>query len=160
MTKDKIISFIDFFYPPFKRLMPLQTFRYGLCGGTNTVLGLAVFTFFHEMVFKGKVFDFDFFALKPHTASNTISFIVTLFVGFLLMKYVVFEESNLRGRIQFFRYCVSAGVNFIISTVLLKLFVEVLKLNAIFSQIVIICIIIVISYISQKHFTFKIKRTN
>ena len=93
MPKDKIIAFIDSFYPLFKKLMPLQTFRYAVCGGSNTVLGLTVFTFFHEVVFKGKVFEFNFFALKPHTASNTISFIVTLIVGFLLLKYVVFAES-------------------------------------------------------------------
>ena len=158
MPKDKIIAFIDFFYPLFKKLMPLQTFRYAVCGGSNTVLGLTVFTFFHEVVFKGKVFDFNFFALKPHTASNTISFIVTLIVGFLLLKYVVFAESKLRGRIQFFRYCLSAGVNFVLSTLLLKLFVEVLKLNAVFSQVIITGIIIIISYLSQKHFTFKVKQ--
>jgi len=95
--------------------------------------------------------------MKPHTASNTISFIITVIVGFLLMKYIVFVDSNLRGRIQFFRYFVAAVVNYLISTLLLKLFVEVLQLNAIFSQVVITIIIIVISYLSQKHFSFKVK---
>jgi len=140
--------------------MPEQTFRYAVCGGSNTVLGLAVFSFFHEIVFKGRVFHFDAFAMKPHTASNTISFIITLIVGFLLMKYIVFVDSNLRGRIQFVRYFLSAVVNFLISTSLLKLFVEVLQLNAIFSQVVITAIIIVISYLSQKHFTFRVKQTD
>jgi putative flippase GtrA len=160
MPKDKIIAFIDFFYPPFKKFMPEQTFRYAACGGSNTLLGLAVFSFFHEIVFRGRIFYFDFFALKPHTASNTISFIITLVAGFLMMKYIVFTDSNLRGRIQFFRYFLSAVFNFVISTLLLKLFVEVLNLHAVFSQVVITCIIIVISYLSQKHFSFKVKQEN
>ncbi len=158
MAKDTIISLIDFFYPPFRRLMPLQTFRYAVCGGGNTVLGLAVFTFFHEVVFKGKIFDFGFFALKPHTASNTISFMVVLAVGFLLMKYVVFVDSNLRGHIQFMRYFLSSMFNFFLGTLLLKLFVEVLQMNAVLSQVIITAIVIVISYLSQKHFTFKVKQ--
>ncbi len=158
MPKDWIISIIDFFYPPFRRFIPLQTFRYAVCGGANTVLGLSVFTIFHEVIFKGKIFDLGFYALKPHTASNTISFIVVLIVGFLLMKYVVFVDSNLRGRIQFMRYFLSSMFNFFLGTLLLKLFVEVLNLNAVFSQIIITAIVIVISYLSQKHFTFKVKQ--
>lgn len=157
MPKDKIISLIDFFYPPFKRLMPLQTFRYAACGGGNTVLGIVVFVVFHEYVFKGKVFDFGFYAMKAHTASNIVSFTITLLVGFLLMKYVVFTGSNLKGRIQLFRYTLSSVINLIISTLLLKLFVEVLYINAIVAQLITTVIVIAIAYLSQKHFTFKIK---
>ena len=43
MPKDRIIAFIDFFYPPFRKLMPEQTFRYAACGGANTVLGLTIY---------------------------------------------------------------------------------------------------------------------
>lgn len=157
MPKDKIISLIDFFYPPFKKLMPLQTFRYAACGGGNTLLGIAVFFVFHEYVFKGKIFYFKFYALEAHTASNIISFIITLLVGFLLMKYVVFVDSNLKGRIQLFRYTVSSIISLIISTLLLKLFVERFGMNAIVAQLITTVIVIVIAYLSQKHFTFKIK---
>ncbi len=157
MPKDKIIAFIDFFYPPFKKLMPEQTFRYAACGGGNTLLGIAVFFVFHEYVFKGKMFDFGFYAMKAHTASNIVSFVVTLLVGFILMKYVVFVDSNLKGRIQLFRYTVTSVINLIISTLLLKLFVEQLGLNAIVAQLITTAIVIVIAYLSQKHFTFRIK---
>lgn len=138
--------------------MPEQTFRYAACGGGNTVLGIAVFFVFHEYVFKGKVFDFGFYAMKAHTASNIVSFTVTLLVGFALMKYVVFVDSNLKGRIQLFRYTVSSFINLFISTLLLKLFVEQLHLDAIIAQLITTVIVIVISYVSQKHFTFRIKQ--
>lgn len=157
MPKDKIIAFIDFFYPPFKKFMPEQTFRYAACGGGNTLLGIAVFFVFHEYVFKGKSFDFGFYAMKAHTASNMVSFTVTLLAGFLLMKYVVFVDSNLKGRIQLFRYTVSSVINLFISTLLLKLFVEQFGINAIVAQLIATAIVIVIAYLSQKHFTFRIK---
>ena len=33
-----LTTVIDFFYPPFRRFMPLELFRYGCCGGLNLVL--------------------------------------------------------------------------------------------------------------------------
>lgn len=157
MPKDKIIRFIDFFYPPFRKFMPEQTFRYAACGGANTVLGLAIYFVFYQFVFKGEDFDFGFYAFKPHIAALFVSFCINFIVGFLLMKYVVFVDSNLRGRIQLLRYFLSFAFNLVINYGLLKLFVEVLGMNALLSQLITTCIVILISYLSQKHFTFKVK---
>ena len=41
--RKKIIAFIDFFYPPFKKIMPEQTFRYAVCGGSNMTPGYLSF---------------------------------------------------------------------------------------------------------------------
>ncbi|MDB5144378.1 MAG: GtrA-like protein, partial [Mucilaginibacter sp.] len=38
-----ILSLIDLFYSPFKKIMPLQTFRYAACGGVNTLLDISLF---------------------------------------------------------------------------------------------------------------------
>jgi len=160
MPKDRIIQFIDLFYPPFRRFMPEQTFRYAACGGANTVLGLAVYFIFYQYIFKGEVFDFGFFAFKPHIAALLVSFCINFIVGFLLMKYVVFVDSNLRGRIQLLRYFLSFAFNLVINYGLLKLFVEVWGMNALVSQLITTCIVILISYLSQKHFTFKVKPEN
>ncbi len=160
MPKDRIIQFIDLFYPPFRRFMPEQTFRYAACGGANTVLGLAVYFIFYQYIFKGEVFDFGFFAFKPHIAALLVSFCINFIVGFLLMKYVVFVDSNLRGRIQLLRYFLSFAFNLVINYGLLKLFVEVWEMNALVSQLITTCIVILISYLSQKHFTFKVKPEN
>ena len=74
------------------------------------------------------------------------------------MKFVVFVDSNLKGRIQLFRYFLSFVFNLTLNYCLLKLFVEVLHWDAILSQFITTCIIVLISYLSQKHFTFKIKK--
>lgn len=158
MAKDKIIQFIDFFYPPFRRLMPEQTFRYAVCGGANTVLGLALFKFLLVYVFKYENVELGFYTLKPHNAALFISFCVNFIVGFLLMRYVVFVDSNLRKRIQLFRYGLSFLLNLTLNYFILKIFVEVFGWWPFLSQCITTVIIVTISYLSQKHFSFRTKR--
>ena len=158
MPKEKIIAFIDIFYPPFRKLMPEQTFRYAVCGGSNTVLGLAVYSIAFEYIFKQQNFVLGFFTFKPHNAALFLAFCINFIVGFLLMKFVVFVDSNLKGRIQLVRYFLSFAFNLVLNYFILKLFVEVLFMNALFSQFITTCIVIAISYLSQRHFSFKVKK--
>lgn len=153
-----IHSILDVFYPPFRKFMPLQTFRYAACGGINTILGLTVYFIGYRFVFEKQVFDFGFFAFKPHVAALFLSFIVSFSVGFLLNKFVVFTSSNLRGRIQLMRYGITFVINLVINYLLLKLFVEVFLWKAMVSQIITTVIIVTISYLSQKHFSFSSKK--
>jgi putative flippase GtrA len=157
MAKNSIISLIDFFYPPFKRWMPEQTFRYAACGGANTVLGLVLFKVLLVYVFRFQNVELDFYTLKPHNAALFISCFVNFVVGFLLMKYVVFVDSDLKGRIQLFRYGLSFLFNLTLNYFILKVFVEVFGWWPFLSQCITTCIIITISYLSQKHFSFKTK---
>ena len=157
MPKATVIAFIDFFYPPFRKLMPEQTFRYAFCGGANTVLGLAIYFISYVYIFKKENLDLGFYAFKPHMASLFVSFCINFAVGFLLMKYVVFVDSNLKGRIQLVRYFLSFAINLVLNYFLLKLFVELLYMNVLISQFITTCIVVTLSYISQRHFTFRVK---
>jgi putative flippase GtrA len=150
-----LTAYIDFFYPPFKKLMPLQTFRYASCGGGNTLLGLSLFYILHHFAFSNENVDAGFMVFESYSAALFISFVVTFVVGFLLNKYVVFTSSNLRGRIQLVRYFLSFFINLIINYFLLKMFVEYLNMEAFLSQVITTTIIVSISYLTQKHFTFK-----
>ncbi len=158
MPKDKIISFIDFFYPPFRKFMPEQTFRYAACGGANTLLGLILFKILLVYVFKLQNVELGFYTLKPHNAALFITFCVNFLVGFILMKYVVFVDSFLKGRIQLFRYLLSFLLNLTLNYFILKVFVEVFGWWPFLSQCITTAIIITISYLSQKHFSFKTRR--
>ena len=159
MPKKLIISFLDFFYTPFGRIMPMQTFRYAACGGLNTLLGLLIYSVSYKFIFKEHDFNFGIYAFKPHIASLIVAFLVNFPVGFLLMKYIVFADSNLRGRIQLFRYFFVFASNLFLNYVLLKVLVEYLYLNAILAQIISLAVVIIISYLLQRHFTFKIEST-
>ena len=100
MPKKEIIAFIDFFYPPFRKLIPLQTFRYAACGGANTVLDIFVFFLAYNYILHKQVLQLGFIAFKPHIAAFIISFLISFPTGFMLMRHVVFPGSVLHGRIQ------------------------------------------------------------
>lgn len=137
--------------------MPLQTFRYAACGAFNTVMGLLVYDVMLFWVLRSQNIDLGFFMFRPHTASLVVACSYTYIAGFLFSKYVVFEQSNLRGRIQLFRYTLTFSFNFLLNFLLLKLLVDVLDWNPSLSQKIITVIVITVNYLSQKHFTFKSK---
>lgn len=136
--------------------MPLQTFRYAVCGGANTLIGLSIYFISYQYIFQRQVFDFDFFAFKPHIAALFLSSCLTFVIGFLLNKYVVFITSNLRGRIQFFRYFLSFAFNVLINYLMLKLLVDIFHWDVLLSQFLTTCLVITTSYLSQKHFSFRV----
>ncbi|MEX1203011.1 MAG: GtrA family protein [Ferruginibacter sp.] len=156
--KELITRFIDFFYPPFRKMMPAQTFRYAACGGGNAVFGLFTYFIGYQYIFDGLVFDLGFYAFKPHTAAVLLSSFITFLIGFILNRYIVFVESNLRGRIQLFRYFLTFTFNLLVNIVLLKLLVEVLDIHPFISQMITILIVIAISYLTQRHFTFRVNK--
>ena len=157
MPKDRIIQFIDFFYPPFRRLMPLQTFRYAVCGGSNTLLGLFIYTVSYKYVLRERILNLGFYAFKPHIAALFISFCINFPIGFLLMKFVVFHDSTIRGRIQLFRYFLIFISSLFINYWFLKLLVEVLHVYAVGAQIITTTLIVLFSYIMQRHYSFRKK---
>src|SRR5579872_3821264 len=93
--KRRIIGFIDFFYPPFSRVMPLQTFRYAACGGSNTLLDIFMYWFSFHFILREQIVHLGFISISPYIASFILSFCVSFPTGFLLMRNVVFTESTL-----------------------------------------------------------------
>ena len=114
-ARDFVLPIIDFFYPPFKKLMNLQTFRYAAAGGGNTLLGLIIYTISYKYIFGEEMFDFGFYAFKGHIAALLASFIISFPLGFFLSKYVVFSDSNMKGRIQLFRYFMICLFNLVLN---------------------------------------------
>ena len=160
MLRKKIIRFIDFFYTPFRKIMPIRTFRYAVCGGTNTLLDLCVFYISFHYILHEKIFDLGFYAFKPHIAALWMAFCISFPVGFLLSKYIVFNASYLRGRVQLFRYILIVATNLMLNYVFLKIMVEYMNFYPTVARLFATCIIISFSYLSQKHFTFKERKEN
>lgn len=137
--------------------MPIQTFRYAACGGANTLMGLMIYAFSLRYIFNNGIFHFGISAFKPHNAALFLSSCIVFIIGFLLNKYVVFVGSYLRGRIQLFRYFLSFFFNLVLNYFLLKLLVEGFHKDPFLSQVLTTAFIIFISYLTQKHFSFKVK---
>jgi putative flippase GtrA len=150
-----ILRLIDFFYFPFLRFIPVETFRYGATGGMNTAFDIFLYFIFYNFVLDKKVLDLGIVSISPHIAAFLFVFPITFSTGFLLAKYITFTQSLLRGRIQLFRYGVSVGGSIMLNYLLLKFFVEVVGLWATSSKIITTLIVTVYSYIIQKHFSFR-----
>lgn len=158
-ARDLVLPVVDFFYPPFRKIMQLQTFRYAACGGFNTLMGLAIYYISYKFILKEQDLHFGFYAFKSHVAALFIACCFSLPVGFFFAKYVVFSESNMKGRVQLFRYFILYLFNLVLNYLLLKVLVESFHLYAPFAQIITTVVIVLFSYLVQKHFTFKIKNT-
>src|SRR3954470_6609251 len=122
--KDLILNVIDFFYPLFRKFMPLQTFRYAACGGANTILDILLFSIFENRFKQHGVLHFGDFAISPHIAAMIAAFCITFPIGFYYSRYLVFSESNLRGRVQLIRYFSMVLACIALNYMFLKVFIE------------------------------------
>ncbi len=152
-----IHKILDFFYPLVKRILDKTTYYYAACGSGNLVLSWLLFFIFFQFVFQKKVFYIEWinYSLSAYTLSSFLCFIIAFTIGFLLMKYVVFTKSELKGRIQLFRYALSSLVTWLAHWLILKTFIEVLYIYPSIANITSSCIVVLISYLIQKKFTFK-----
>lgn len=158
--KRRILRFIDFFYPPFSRFIPLQTFRYAVSGGSNAALNLLVFFTSYNFILQQDILYIGKYAVTRYIGAYVIALSVSFPVGFLLNKYIVFQESDLHGRVQLFRYALVTGLSIYFDYALLHFFVGSLGFWATPSQALIIVILSLFSYFFQTYVTFtKKKRT-
>jgi putative flippase GtrA len=157
MLKKTIISFIDFFYPPFGRIVTLQTFRYAACGGANTLLDIFVFFVSYNYILHKQNLVVSAFVFKPHIAAFLMAFCVSFPVGFILMRNVVFSESTLHSRVQLFRYFILVVVCVALNYFFIKLFVEQFHIYPTVAKILTTIIVVAFSYLTQKKYTFKVE---
>jgi putative flippase GtrA len=158
MPKTLIISFIDFFYPPFRKMMSIRTFRYAACGSANTLLDITVYFISYNYILHKQVLDLGFFAFRPHIAAFIISFLISFPTGFFLNRNIVFNDSILHGRIQLFRYFLLVLICILLNYVFIRVFVERFHLYPTIAKIMTTVIVVSFSYLTQKNYTFKTSR--
>ena len=135
--------------------MNLKTFRYAVCGATNTAVGYIVYYVSFKYILKTQDLDMGFFEFKSHMAALFMSFLISFPFGFFLMKYVVFSDSNLRGKVQLFRYFLVIMGCMVINYICLKIFVEHFGWYPTPSQLITTGVVILFNYFSQRYFSFR-----
>lgn len=155
---DRIQTIISVLHQPFARIIPIQTFRYGITGSVNTAIDLSLYYIAYHYVFAEQNFELPFATISPHIAAFMMSFCVTFFLGFILNRTIAFSGSVLRKRVQLFRYMVVVACCILLNYIFLKLFVEQMHLYPMIAKLLTTIIVIVFSYFMQKHFTFKMEK--
>ena len=141
----RLTKIVDFFYiRPVRAVIPLQTFRYAICGGVNLGLNWVLYAVLYNFILD-----------KEIVRLGLVVFPITFVTGFWLQKHIAFKYSPLRGRTQLFRYLISVLGSVLLNYLLLKFFVEAVHLYPTPSQAVTSLLIIGYSYLMQKYFTFR-----
>jgi putative flippase GtrA len=150
-----IIQFIDYFYVPFRKYIPLETFRYAATGGFNTVLDITLYFICYNFVLDKHIVDLQIVAISPHIAAFLIVFPLTFLTGFILAKYITFTNSEIRGRVQLIRYMLSVSGSIFLNYVFLKVLVEFGGLWPTLAKLITTGIVVIYSFFVQKFYTFK-----
>ena len=148
---------IDWLYPLAKSFIPRETFRYAFCGGANTALDLVLYFVTYNFILRKQIVNLIVIAVSAHIASFLIVFPITFTTGFLLSKYITFTESQLKGRIQLFRYGVTVFVCILLNYIFLKIFVDFFGFYPTPSKFITTILVTIYSYFSQKYFTFRVQ---
>ncbi len=157
MMKDNISEIIDFFYPPFRRWIPEQTFRYLACGGFTTTLDISLFFISYHFILHERLVHLPLVTITPYIAAFIMAFCISFPTGFALSKFVVFTGSILRGKVQLFRYALLVGFCILFNYVFLKFFVEWCHFYPTVAKIFTTVLVACFSFLTQKHFTFQVK---
>ena len=146
---------LDWFHKPFRKIIPTETFRYAAMGGFNTFLDIFLYFICYNFVLNKQMVDLGIMTMSRHIASFVFVFPITFSSGFLASKYITFTGSELRGRIQLFRYGVAVVGSILLNYVLLKLFVESFNIWPTVSKMLTTIVVVAYSYVIQRYYTFK-----
>ncbi len=146
----------DWFYiKPFRRIMSIQVFRYLMCGIVNFIVTIGCYSLAYNFIFDKQNVDLGFVTVSPHVAALGISLPVNFLLGFWLQRNISFKKSPLRGHVQLIRHLTIAMIALVITYLFTKLFVDVCHIYPTIAQIIIYCITAVLTFLAQKHFTFR-----
>lgn len=119
------------------------------------MLDVLIFTLLYNIVFEKAPVHIGNYVIDPAIAALWLPFPLMFILSFLLSRFVVFHNTQLKKRVSLFRYSVLVLISFILSTFLLRLFVVTCKWDAIVSKILCIFLVALFSYLTQKYYTFK-----
>lgn len=152
-----IRSFLDLFYPLVSKIFDKTTYYYAVAGSTNLVLGWLLFWVLDHWAIHSNTINIPFVnhPIHSYTPIAATCGVFSFLFGFLMMRYVVFTESQLKGRVQFFRYGLSALISATVNWILIKLMVDTFAWNASLCNVFASVVVVTISYFLQRKFSFR-----
>ena len=119
------------------------------------IFDIAVFTYVNTYILGQHVVYIGSFAFKSYVVAFIVSFCLTFPVGFYLSRYVVWQQTETKKRIQIFRYFIIVAACVGLNYLLLNLFILRFNWWPFFSKIVTTIIVVTFSYLTQRNFSFR-----
>ncbi len=147
------------YFAPISKFLPSHTFRYLVCGVGNYIfLDTLLYFLLYNFVVGHKFYDLGVITISPHVLSMVVVFPITFFTGFWLNRYVAFESTAQRARVQVVKYALSILGSLLIIYMVLKTLVEVCGLWPTPSKVFASVLTAIYSYLAARYFTFGKKR--
>lgn len=144
-----ICSILNFPYFLFKKILPYKLYRY---------LAVAGLCFFFNFI----VFHLIYYGMANQIGISSsmilgiaCSSIITLWLGFKLNQFYVFPRSTLKYASQKIRYVSSNLIASVMSALILRYLVEVLKINLTLSFFLSIICVQSLNFFIQNFYSFK-----
>ncbi|MFI3314378.1 MAG: GtrA family protein [Rikenellaceae bacterium] len=151
-----ITKIVDFFYLPFiRKFIPIQTFRYAVCGGVNLVLDALLYHLIFKFILNSENLHLGFITISPQIAAYLITMPIVLVTGFWLSRNISFQDREGEKRAQQLKYIAVVGLNIAVKYFGLKFLTLILHLFPSLANIVMTVVTVVVSYLLQNNFTFK-----
>ena len=150
--------FLSFFHKPFSKITTLQTFSYIACGGFVALFDIVLFNVFYYFILSDLSIHIFGICISRHVAAMYLPFPFGFLLGFLLSRYVVFHETNLKKSTSLWRYILLVICCQILNYLLIRVFIEYWKFIPVISKIMCTVLVAAFSYFSQKYFTFKVQK--
>lgn len=146
---------IDLLYFPFlRKIIPPQTFVYGVCGGANMLLDMILYYVMYHFVLDEKDLVLPMVTVSAEIAAFLFTFPIIFGTGLWLAKNITFTQSINSNRKQAFRYLSVTLANIFIKYFGIKLLIYLYIWPSIANAIMTV-ITVVFSYLMQKYYTFK-----
>lgn len=141
-----------------KKVLKHRFIRYFFSAGTATAVDIFTYFVTFNMILKKQPIHFLESMISAPIFSLIVSYSFGLVTNFIITKYFVFQESDLRGRYQLVRYLMVAGVIFAANYFLMKFLMDFIGVFPTPSRIVSAAVVAVCSFYMHKFFTFRIKK--
>lgn len=125
-----------------------EKIRFILVGGFNTVFGFAMFTLLHILLS----------SILHYLITLIISNFIATLVAFLMLKFFVFQTQGNYLK-EFIRCYITYLTILILNALLLYVSVDYLNYPIVLTQFCITIVLVIISYLGHKYFSFTINHT-
>jgi putative flippase GtrA len=157
MLKKLIWRGLNTIHPLFKNILSFPVFSYLVVGAANTLLNIGLFLLTFNFLQNNAGFQVPF-ALEIATI---VSFGITVLTGFWLNKNFAFVNSDKdkkQVQKQFGKYCLVAMQGQFSDYLITKALVVLLLINGSVAYIISTVIMLVVTFLLQKYFTFKVAK--
>ncbi|HEX5001329.1 MAG TPA: GtrA family protein [Bacteroidia bacterium] len=144
-----------------QKILNNKVFRYFIAAGLATVVDVVVyFITYNYILFKQDFSITDVIVVSAPSISLVISFSCGLLTNFVISKYYVFTESNIRGRHQLMRYVMVALFILMLNYFCMSFLIKGLGWYPTVSRIASALSIGLLSFVIHKVFSFKVKKSD